>query len=183
MEVVEEYGQAGGGEIPPWDEVVWRILKRNEIRLITYVPDKVLAPLINRVEADDSFRVICPAREEEAVGIVCGAYMAGMRGVLLTQTSGFATLPNVLASLAVPYEIPIVMFISERGTLGDRQLVQTKVWKTMRPALDALGMDYHTVTRADEVEFVVEQTIKQAMATRAPAAIILSPLLTKKNSD
>ena len=30
--------------------------------------------------------------------------MAGMRSILLTQTSGFATLANVLASLPVPYE-------------------------------------------------------------------------------
>lgn len=180
MVVVEEPSQAAGAASCSWDEIVWRVLKRSEIKLVTYVPDKVLAPLIDRLAADDDIRVVCPAREEEAIGIMCGAYMAGLRGVFLTQTSGFATLANVLASLPVPYEIPIVMLISERGTLGDRQLVQAKVWKTMRPVLESLGMDYHTVTRLDEVEFVVEQTVKQALATRAPAAIILSPLLTRK---
>ncbi|AUL16506.1 thiamine pyrophosphate-binding protein [Bordetella bronchiseptica] len=166
-----------------WDETVWRILKKEDIRLVTYVPDKVLKPLIDRVEADDHFQVVCPAREEEALGIVCGAQMAGMRSILLTQTSGFATLANVLASLPVPYEIPVVMVISERGALGDRQLVQVRVWQTMRPILDSLGIPHHTLTRADEVEFVAEEAIRQAFATRSPAALILSPKLTKKSSD
>ena len=101
--------------------------------------------------------------------------MAGMRSILLTQTSGFATLANVLASLPVPYEIPVVMVISERGALGDRQLVQVRVWQTMRPILDSLGIPHHTLTHADEVEFVVEEAIRQAFATRSPAAPFFPP--------
>ena len=47
------------------------------------------------------------------------AWMGGMRGAMLMQTSGFATLANVLASLVVPSQIPLIMFVSERGTLGE----------------------------------------------------------------
>jgi sulfopyruvate decarboxylase alpha subunit len=165
---------------PPeaWDEIVVRVLKANAVKLITYVPDKVLAPLIKRLHADDFFTVLCPAREEEAVGIVAGAHLGGLRGIVLMQTSGFATLPNVLASLAVPYQIPLLMMISERGTLGDFQLVQAIVCRTMRPILASLGIEHHAITRLEEVEFVVDRMIRQAFATQAPAAMILSPLLT-----
>jgi hypothetical protein len=48
----------------------------------------------------------------------------------------------------------------------------------MRPVLDALGVEHHTVTRLDETEFIVERSIRQAVATQAPACLILSPLLT-----
>ena len=68
-----------------WDETLVRVFKANEIRLVAYVPDKVLAPLIKRLHADDYFTVICPAREEEAVGIVSGAYMAGLRGIVRSE--------------------------------------------------------------------------------------------------
>lgn len=163
-----------------WDEIVVQVLKANEVKLVTYVPDKVLAPLIKRIHADDYFTVTCPAREEEAVGIVTGAYMAGLRGIVLMQTSGFATLPNVLASLAVPYQIPLLMMISERGTLGDFQLGQAIVCRTMRPVLETLGIEHHAITRHEDVEFIVDRMIKQAYATQAPAAMILSPLLTNK---
>ena len=163
-----------------WDEIVVRVFKANKVELVAYVPDKVLAPLIKRVHADKFFTVLAPPREEEAVGIVAGAYMAGKRGIVLMQTSGFATLPNVLASLAVPFQIPLLMMISERGTLGDFQLGQALVCRTMRPVLDSLSIEHHALTRLDEVEFIVDATIKQAFMTQAPAAMILSPLLTKK---
>ena len=36
----------------------------------------------------------------------------------------------------------------------------------------------HTITRHDELEFIVDRSIKQAVATQAPVVFILSPLLT-----
>ncbi len=164
-----------------WEEIVVQVLRANQVRLIAYVPDNVLAPLIRALHADPWFTVICPAREEEAVGIVTGAHMAGMRGISLMQTSGFATIANALASLVVPYQIPLLMMISERGTLGDFQLGQAIVCRTMRPILETLGIEHFAITRLEDVEFVVDRMIKQAFATQAPAAMILSPLLTKKN--
>ena len=163
-----------------WHEAVVKALKANDVRLVTYIPDNVLKPLIGAVHDDPYFTVICPAREEEACGIVAGAYMAGLRGITLMQTSGFATLPNVLASLAVPYQIPLLMLISERGTLGDHQLGQAIVCRTMRPVLQTLGIEHFAIERQEDVGFVVDAMIRQAYSTQAPAAIILSPLLTKK---
>ncbi len=164
--------------LPPWHEILLQVLKANQVRLVTYVPDRVLTPLIRALHADDYFTVISPAREEEAVGIVAGAWMGGTRGVVLMQTSGFATLPNVLASLAVPYQIPLLMIVSERGTLGEFNIGQAMVCRTMRPVLESLGIENHTITRSDELEFIADSSIAQAILTQAPAALILSPLLT-----
>ena len=165
-----------------WTEIVLRVLKANEVRLVAYVPDNVLAPLIRMLHADPYFTVICPAREEEALAIVSGAYMGGLRGIVLMQTSGFATITNALASLVCPFQIPLLMMISERGTLGDFQLLQAIVCRTMRPVLETLGIEHFSIQRLDDVEFVVDRMIKQAFWTQAPAAMILSPLLTKKDN-
>ena len=161
-----------------WHEVVRQTLKRNDIRLVPYVPDRVLTTLIKSIHADPFFTCFPTAREEEAVGIVSGAWMAGMKGAVLMQTSGFATLANVLASLAVPYQIPLIMFVSERGTLGEFNYGQALDCRTMRPVLDSLAVEHHTCTRLDEFEFIVDRSIKQAITTQAPVALILSPLLT-----
>ena len=163
-----------------WHQSVVKALKANEVRLVTYIPDNVLSPLIQAVHDDPWFKVICPAREEEAVGIVAGSWMAGMRGITLMQTSGFATIPNALASMVVPYQIPALMLISERGTLGDHQLGQAVVCRTLRPVLQTLGIEHFAIERLEDVEFVVDSMAKQAYATQAPAAVILSPLLTRK---
>jgi sulfopyruvate decarboxylase alpha subunit len=161
-----------------WHDVVLQTLKRNDVRLVPYVPDRVLTTLIRNLHADPFFTTFATAREEEAVGIVAGAWMGGRRGAILMQTSGFATLANVLASLVVPCQIPLIMFVSERGTLGEFNYGQSLVCRTMRPVLDSLAMEHHTMTRLDELEFIVDRSIKQAVATQAPVALILSPLLT-----
>jgi sulfopyruvate decarboxylase alpha subunit len=167
-----------GPPVKTWHGIAIAALKRNAVRLATYVPDRVLTPLISALHADPEFTTFATTREEEAVGILAGAWMGGMRGALLMQTSGFATLPNALASLAVPYQIPLLLFVSERGTLGEFNWGQALVCKTMRPVLDALAMEHHTITRLDELDFIVDRSIKQAFATQASVAFILSPLLT-----
>ena len=178
MTVAAEQASSPASGAKSWHEVVVQTLKRNDIRLVPYVPDRVLTTLIKSIHADPFFTTFPTAREEEAVGIVSGAWMAGMKGAVLMQTSGFATLANVLASLAVPYQIPLIMFVSERGTLGEFNLGQAMVCKTMRPVLDSLGIETHTITRHDELAFIIDRSIKQAVATLAPVTFILSPLLT-----
>jgi sulfopyruvate decarboxylase alpha subunit len=161
-----------------WHETVLESLKSNDVRLVVYVPDRVLTPLIEALHADAFFTCFAATREEEALGILTGAWMGGLRGAVLMQTSGFATIPNALASLILPCQIPALIFVSERGTLGEFNLGQAMVLKTMRPVLDALAVDHHTITRQDELGFILDRSIKQAVAIQAPVVFILSPLLT-----
>ena len=162
----------------PWHEIVLATLKSNDVKLITYVPDRVFTPLITALHGDAYFTTFACTREEEAVGIVTGAWMGGLRGAVLMQTSGFGTIPNALASLVVPSQIPALIFVSERGTLGEFNLGQAMVCRTMRPVLNSLGIETHTIMRHDELAFIIDRSIKQAVATQAPVVFILSPLLT-----
>ena len=161
-----------------WHETILATLKSNDVKLIVYVPDRVFTPLIKALHEDSFFTTFAATREEEAIGIVTGAWMGGLRGAVLMQTSGFGTIPNALASLVVPSQIPALIFVSERGTLGEFNLGQAMVCKTMRPVLESIGVENHTITRQDELAFIVDRSIKQAVATQAPVTFILSPLLT-----
>jgi len=161
-----------------WSESLLRCLKDNDVRLVTYVPDNVLTPLIKGAADDRYFTSIVATREDEALGIVAGAWMAGLHGVVLMQTSGFGVIPNALASLIVPYQIPAIVIVSERGTMGEFNLGQTLVARVMRPTLDALAVTHHTLTDEGTLDFVVSRSIKQAVATQSPVVFILSPLLT-----
>jgi sulfopyruvate decarboxylase alpha subunit len=162
----------------PWFEITADVLKRHKVDLVVYVPDNVLRPLIDLVHGDKYFTTFAVAREEEGLGIIAGALMGGRRGILLMQTSGFATLANSLASLPVPYQIPTLMIVSERGTLGEFNIGQQMVARTMRPVLDTLLIESPTITRLDECEFILDRAMTQAWATQSPCCFILSPLLT-----
>ena len=47
-----------------WHEAVIRALKDNNVRLVVYVPDNVLKPLIAAVHEDEFFTAFVCAREE-----------------------------------------------------------------------------------------------------------------------
>ena len=57
----------------------------------------------------------------------------GLRGVVLMQTSGFALMANALASLIVPSQIPAILVVSERGTLGEFNIGQVLVGRSCGP--------------------------------------------------
>jgi len=164
-----------------WSATFLDALKDNDVRLVTYVPDNVLTPLIQGITDDNYFISVGATREDEAIGVLAGAWMGGMKGVVLMQTSGFALIANALASLVVPSQIPVIMVVSERGTLGEFNVGQALVARTMRPVLDSLGIIHHTLTDEANLQFIVDRSIKQAITTQAPVAFILSPLLTGGN--
>src|SRR5258706_7558399 len=80
-----------------WHDIVLQTLKRNDIRLVPYVPDRVLTRLIQDLHADPFFTTFPTAREEEAVRIISRAGMGGMRGAGLMPSSSLATPAHMLA--------------------------------------------------------------------------------------
>ncbi|MEA2903846.1 MAG: hypothetical protein QOG83_2765 [Alphaproteobacteria bacterium] len=164
-----------------WSETFLQTLKDNDVRLVTFVPDNVLTPLIKGATSDNYFVSVNATREDEAIGMVAGAWMGGTKGVVMMQTSGFALVANALASLIVPFQIPAILVISERGTLGEFNIGQSLVARVMRPTLDAIGITHHTLTEEGNLQRIVDSSIKQAVTTQAPVAFILSPLLTGGN--
>jgi len=82
---------------------------------LTGVPCSYLKPLINFVMRDSSCRFVMAAQEGEAVGIACGAALAGQRPVVMCQNSGLGNMINPLTSLVLPYKIPMMLIMTLRG--------------------------------------------------------------------
>src|ERR1700684_411428 len=90
VSMTSDQPEAASGTAPDaWHAVLHRTLKANAVRLFAYVPDRFTTPLIRSLHADPEMPPLLATGEEEAVGVVSGAWMAGMRGVLAMQTSGF----------------------------------------------------------------------------------------------
>ena len=70
------------------------------------------------------------------------------------------------------------MLVSERGTLGEYKIGQALAARPCGRCWMRWRSSTTRISRLDEVEFIVDRTLKQAFATRAPACLILSPLLT-----
>jgi sulfopyruvate decarboxylase alpha subunit len=157
-----------------WPRKIVSLLKSNDICSISFVPDSVIGQILKEAEKDSFFQFTTLAREEEGIGIVTGEYLGGRYGVLMMQSAGLGNCVNALASLAIPYQIPFLMLISQRGELNACHVV---LGKALCRILEALGIQHYTVDREDEVETIVGGAIKTAYTSEQPVAVILSTAL------
>ncbi len=163
----------------PWADDVVAGFRSQQVRLVVYVADKVLVPVLDRIAADPGqFRLVPLTREEEGIGVLAGAFFGGMRGALLMQSSGFGNTLNGLASLAIPYQVGFPMLISVRGALGETNKAQVPMGRAMPELLASLGLPRYDLDRPETVESVTRGATRQAFTTGRPVALLLSSLLT-----
>jgi sulfopyruvate decarboxylase TPP-binding subunit len=82
----------------------------------TGVPDSILGGIIATLMERGLY--VPAVREDEAVAMAAGAYMAGRVPVVLMQNSGLGTSLNTLISLNLIYKQPCLLLISWRGFEG-----------------------------------------------------------------
>lgn len=161
-----------------WTDAAIDGLKRTDVELIAYLPDTKLAPLIEAAEADDDLRTVLVSREEEAVGVLAGAWLGGTRGALLCQSSGLANTFNALGSLAVPARIPFLGIVTRRGDLGEFNLAQVPAGYNMDALLDDVGVRNHAVAEPSAVGDRVRMAAETAFATETPYVVLLESTVT-----
>jgi len=165
------------GEKLEWPRKIVSTLKAHDICSISFVPDSVIDRILKVAEKDPYFHFTTLAREEEGIGIITGEYLGGRFGVLMMQSAGLGNCVNALASLAIPYQIPFIMLISQRGELGEFNACHVVLGKALRSILEALGIQHYTVNRENELETILNGAIKTAYASDQPVAVILSTTL------
>ena len=161
-----------------WSKHVADVLRRNDIRLFATVPDYVVSHVLEHLGADPECRVVTVTREEEGVGLLSGAWLAGRRGALLMQNSGLGNCVNALASLNLASQIPIVLVVSHRGDLGEFNPAQVPMGQATGPILDALGIRYIRPSSIAELESQGDGLVKLAYTRALPVAVLLPSELT-----
>ncbi|MEX2035125.1 MAG: phosphonopyruvate decarboxylase, partial [Xanthobacteraceae bacterium] len=71
-----------------WQDQLFDVLKRADIRQVGYVPDAGHSRLIARCKADSEIHDVVLTTEEEGVALAAGAWLGGQRSALLMQSSG-----------------------------------------------------------------------------------------------
>lgn len=156
-----------------WEDRIVTGLKRNGVTFIAYLPDTPLSSLIETIERDDELTAVRVSREEEAVGILSGAWLGHSRGALLCQSSGLATAVNALGSLSKPARIPFVGLVTRRGNLGEFNLAQVPFGYNMPQILDTMGIRNESISDLKTVEQYVDLASKTAFSTEEPYMLLL----------
>jgi sulfopyruvate decarboxylase alpha subunit len=161
-----------------WGQHMAEALRRNGIRLYATVPDSIVSQVLRPLYAAEDCTVVTVSREEEGVGMLSGAYLAGQRGALLMQNSGLGNCVNTLASLNVAAQIPVVLVISHRGDLGEFNPAQVPMGQAAERILETLEVRTAVPKTIDELERQADGLIKLAYTRSLPVAFVLPPELT-----
>lgn len=163
-------------------ELVYLALKKAGVQLYSVLPETWLVHLTRMADEDPSATLVRLTREEEAIGISAGAHLAGMKSALLMQNHGFLASINPIVSLAFLYRIPLLMLISYRGSMGERDPWQTEGGRWTEPLLRALDVpvDYLRNPADIERQVLAAQTLAQSSLT--PVALLLTRELMWEDS-
>ena len=156
---------------------------RSGIEVVAYLPDTPLDPLLDRLNDDESIETYLVTREEEAVGVLSGAWLAGKKGVMLCQSSGLANSFNAIGSLNMPARIPFLCLTNRRGNLGEFNLAQVSAGYGMEHILDGMGVRHHTIEDGEELGRKVMMAAETAFSTETPYVLLLEATVAGYKAD
>jgi len=155
-------------------EVLFAALKSAGVSLISALPETWLVHLVNMAEDDPDMTLIRLNKEEEGVGISAGAHLAGRKSAMLMQNHGLLISINGIVSVAQLYRIPLLMLISYRGEMGERDPWQTEGGLVTEPLLQTLGIIYRKLSDPATAAHEVIQAQALAESSLRPVALLLT---------
>ncbi|HSL50017.1 MAG TPA: thiamine pyrophosphate-dependent enzyme [Candidatus Deferrimicrobiaceae bacterium] len=94
------------------------LLEAQGYDFFTGVPCSMISSLIAALETHPRLPYVPAVREDVAVGLAAGAWLAGRRPLVLMQNSGLGTSLNALVSLSLLYRLPALLLVTWRGHRG-----------------------------------------------------------------
>jgi sulfopyruvate decarboxylase subunit alpha len=155
-------------------QLIYDALKACDVEIISALPETWLVHLIRMAEDDPDVTLVRVAKEEEAIGVSAGAHLAGANSALLMQNHGFLAAINPIVSLALLYKIPLLMLISYRGHMGERDPWQTQGGMVTEPLLRALGIPIWSLSDPRDVSRRLKDAQTLAHAALTPVAVLLT---------
>lgn len=149
-----------------------RTLERNGYDFFTGVPCSILKGIIKNLSENADYNYIPATREDAAVGIACGAYMAGKKPVLLMQNSGLGYCLNAITSLSMIYKIPFLMIISWRGFQGKDAPEHLVMGDVCTKLLDVVELPF-LVIEEENFDQHVEEITAQMEKIQMPVGLFL----------
>ncbi|NKC11745.1 MAG: phosphonopyruvate decarboxylase [Gammaproteobacteria bacterium] len=140
---------------------------------MAHVPDAGHTPLIKMCEAANDMDVVTLTTEQDGIGLICGAWAGGRKGVLLMQSSGVGNCANALALPAI-CRIPFLTIVSMRGEWGEFIPWQVPMGQGTPGVLEAMNVRLFRADYKTEVGMTVDAAARLAHNTRQSAAVLLS---------
>lgn len=156
-----------------WPEAIYKTLKSSGVRQVGYVPDAGHKRLIELCLADKEMRAVVLSTEEEGIGLAAGAWLGGVRGALLMQSSGVGNCINHLGTVR-ECRFPLLMLITMRGQKGEFNPWQVPMGQATPTVLEAMGVVVHEANSAQEIAPTVNAAARLAFGSYQAVVVLIS---------
>ena len=145
---------------------------RGGVTHTSYVPDAGHARLIDLLRSDSEVTATVLTTEEEGVALAAGAWLGGVRSVILMQSSGVGNCINML-SLPVIARFPLLMLVTMRGEWGEFNPWQVPMGQATEDALRSIGVRVFRAETAEELLAIVPAGLVEAFDADQQIAILI----------
>jgi sulfopyruvate decarboxylase subunit alpha len=149
-----------------------RCLLDAKFDFFTGVPCSLVKSLIAILEERGGY--IPETREDTAVGLAAGAYMAGKQPVVIMQNSGLGVCLNALASLSLMYHLPCLLLITWRGYQG-KDAPEHIIMGDISPTLLSTLQIPYRVLSAESVGDTIRWAAETVKQSSKPVVLLLPP--------
>ena len=143
------------------DQQITNDLVAANVGLVTTVPCKQLAGVIEEIDQRPEIHHIPANKEDEGMGICAGAWMGGKRSAIIMQNTAIGVTINTLATLIQYYRMPLPMLISYRGELREPVACQVEMavhTKALLAQMNIPTYHFHKQSDADELPMILDYT-------------------------
>jgi phosphonopyruvate decarboxylase len=150
------------------------LLEAQGYDFFTGVPCSMISSLIAALETHPRLPYVPAVREDVAVGLAAGAWLAGRRPMVLMQNSGLGTSLNALVSLSLMYRLPALLLVTWRGHAG-KDAPEHLLMGEISPALLEMIRIPHRVLSAKTLADDVAWGRAESERLSQPVALLLPP--------
>lgn len=154
------------------------ILKDAGVDFTASLPCEKIKTLL--VMLGETFPHLPLTREEEGVGICAGAALSGGRPALFVQSSGIGNMLNALLSLTQFYELPLALFVSQRGIYKERIAAQLPMGQRLPGMLRGADISYSVIGSAADFR-TVRKKLAEVYKKNIVHAFLLSPAIWERS--
>src|ERR1044072_7818202 len=146
-------------------------LIKSGVNFVACLPGSPFQELYVPVSADPKITCIQVASENDGVGVCMGAWLGGMKPALLVENTGFTLGTYALLRGPMAFGVPMLLFISHRGALGDDRWFSVPFGWGAKPLLDSMRITHRSVEKTEDVSAAIGNAVKSMNSMQAPVAI------------
>jgi phosphonopyruvate decarboxylase len=150
------------------------LLEAHGYDFFTGVPCSMISDLIATLETHPRLPYVPAVREDVAVGLAAGAWLAGRHPMVLMQNSGLGTSLNALVSLSLMYRLPALLLVTWRGHAGKDAPEHLLMGQISPSLLDMIRIP-HRVLSAKTIADDIAWGRSESERLSQPVALLLPP--------